>query len=515
MDYHHEALDYRNKYILAPMVRIGVLPFRLECLKYGADLVYSEEIIDRRISETVRRENSDFPGLIEYIHVKDKALTWSTCEAEKGKVVLQLGTASAVGALKAAMTVARDVAAIDINMGCPKGFSTNAGMGAALLKTPEISSDILKTLRRNLPCPVTCKIRLLEPDLPFEKTRDYLRMCEQSGAVAIGVHARLKEDRPRVRARWPVWALLKDSISVPLIANGDFFSSSDVGAFLSCHAGSVDSIMVARGAMWDPSVFWKMKRDHPLTPGGGPPVGPVRTEPSRTDVWGDVVRRCVECNNPFQATKFTMQKMTEEAGMTQEFKERLTQTRNTEDICDIFEVGDWYRGARREQTVPFPPHAHTLNYYKKLQDDWPGLVRRQMEEREALLEETEKGREENPARGDDVREGGQKRRGGFTDEEEKKEADSLFAAQKTAECSSMKDVCPHQGEAPNPVPVASSSSSGSFSSTGSDSSPPVVRKRPKINSSQEEDQGDGEAGKQVAQFTEDGMEDEKAEGKAR
>ena len=42
-------VDYRNKTILAPMVRVGTLPFRLTCLTYGADLVYGEEIVDKKI----------------------------------------------------------------------------------------------------------------------------------------------------------------------------------------------------------------------------------------------------------------------------------------------------------------------------------------------------------------------------------------------------------------------------------------------------------------------------------
>jgi hypothetical protein len=46
-------------------------------------------------------------------------------------------------------------------MGCPVHFSTSGGMGSALLRKPEVVADILTTLVRNLPCPVTCKIRLL------------------------------------------------------------------------------------------------------------------------------------------------------------------------------------------------------------------------------------------------------------------------------------------------------------------------------------------------------------------
>jgi tRNA-dihydrouridine synthase 2 len=113
----HSEIDYRNKWVLAPMVRACLLPFRLECLKYGADLVWTEEIVDKRIVESVRYENADFdtigswvfltlcikrfhkrlcnvsklPFLAEYVCKKDRSLTFSTNSEEKGKVVFQLG----------------------------------------------------------------------------------------------------------------------------------------------------------------------------------------------------------------------------------------------------------------------------------------------------------------------------------------------------------------------------------------------------------------------------------------
>ena len=68
--------------------------------------------------------------------------------------------------------VENDVAAIDINMGCPKKFSINGGMGAALLRDAEKAKGILKTLVDALSIPVTCKIRVF-PDL--EKT---LELCD-------------------------------------------------------------------------------------------------------------------------------------------------------------------------------------------------------------------------------------------------------------------------------------------------------------------------------------------------
>lgn len=89
----------------------------------------------------------------------DGTIVFRTCAIEKGKVVLQLGTANAERALTVAKMVENDVAGIDVNMGCPKEFSLKGGMGAALLSDPERAKTILNTLIRNIKIPITCKIR--------------------------------------------------------------------------------------------------------------------------------------------------------------------------------------------------------------------------------------------------------------------------------------------------------------------------------------------------------------------
>ena len=86
-------------------------------------------------------------------------MVFRTCDKEKGKVVLQIGTANADRALKIGKLVEQDVAAIDINMGCPKEFSVKGGMGAALLANADNAKSILTTLVNGLSIPVTCKIR--------------------------------------------------------------------------------------------------------------------------------------------------------------------------------------------------------------------------------------------------------------------------------------------------------------------------------------------------------------------
>jgi tRNA-dihydrouridine synthase 2 len=116
---------FQNTVSLAPMVRAGSLPFRTLCLKYGADLVWGEEIIDKRIIKCSRVINERL-STVDYNVIGERGkgnvdvLIFRTCAAEAGKVVFQLGTSCPDRALAAARVVARDVAAIDVNMGCPK-----------------------------------------------------------------------------------------------------------------------------------------------------------------------------------------------------------------------------------------------------------------------------------------------------------------------------------------------------------------------------------------------------------
>jgi len=105
-------------------------------------------------------------------------VAFRTCPEEKSRVVFQLGTSHPKRALRVAKMVERDVAAIDINMGCPKTFSVSGGMGAALLKQPELVKSILTELVTHLTIPVTCKIRCLDT---IEDTIKFAKMCQSTG----------------------------------------------------------------------------------------------------------------------------------------------------------------------------------------------------------------------------------------------------------------------------------------------------------------------------------------------
>lgn len=183
-------LDYRNKIVLAPMVRIGELPTRLLALKYGADLVWGPETIDRAILGCTRSVN-DKTGCIEYI--KSGKVIYRIHPSEQGRLVYQMGSADQKLAVEAAKMVAGDVAGVDLNCGCPKHFSIQGGMGAALLKDVPRLEGILRALVEQVGkvhnIGISCKIRLLATD---EETYDMVRRLCRTGIVGLTVYLFLR-----------------------------------------------------------------------------------------------------------------------------------------------------------------------------------------------------------------------------------------------------------------------------------------------------------------------------------
>ncbi|KAI3906170.1 hypothetical protein MKW92_044379 [Papaver armeniacum] len=278
-------MDYQNKLILAPMVRVGTLPFRLLAADYGADITYGEEIIDHKFVKCVRRINESL-GSIDYVDKGTENVVFRTCQEERDRVVFQIGTSDAVRALTAAQIVCNDVAAIDINMGCPKAFSISGGMGAALLSKPDLIHDILTTLKRNLNTPVTCKIRLLKSP---SDTVELARRIEKTGVSALAVHGRKVEDRPRDPAKWNEITDVVAALSIPVIVNGDVFEYEDFQRIKAATGAS--SVMVARGALWNASIF---------SPEGKLPWEEVKRE---------YVRKSFIWDNCIKSTKHTLREM--------------------------------------------------------------------------------------------------------------------------------------------------------------------------------------------------------------
>lgn len=253
-----DKLSYENKMILAPMVKIGTLPTRLLAIDYGADIVYTEEIIDFRLLRSTRIEN-ELLETIDYIDETDETLVLRLCpKREAGHLVLQIGTCDPERAVKVAKIVEQDVDGIDVNMGCPKGFSLKGGMGAALLTQPCKIKAILTALVGAVDIPVTCKIRIL-PKL--EDTLKLIDVIQATGVAAVAVHGRTKDERPNHQNNVEFIQAVVKHAKIPVIANGGSANSRD--SPINTNQGIKDfwkktgasSVMIARAAEWNPSVF--------------------------------------------------------------------------------------------------------------------------------------------------------------------------------------------------------------------------------------------------------------------
>jgi tRNA-dihydrouridine synthase 2 len=206
------GVDYRGKVVLAPMVRSGELPSRLLALHYGADLVWGPETVDRSMIGTTRKINPrtsciEWTRPIKNIlpeHVgsrTENVLYRIDPNREKGRLIYQIGTANPDLAVQAAKIVAADVSGIDVNAGCPKSFSTSGGMGAALLRTPDLLASILRELVEKIgkvyEIGISVKIRLLETP---ELTESLVRKLCGTGITGLTVHCRTTPMRPTARA---------------------------------------------------------------------------------------------------------------------------------------------------------------------------------------------------------------------------------------------------------------------------------------------------------------------------
>ncbi|XP_046736770.1 tRNA-dihydrouridine(20) synthase [NAD(P)+]-like [Diprion similis] len=321
-----ERLDYSGKIILAPMVRVGTLPMRLLALDYGADIVYTEELIDWKLLRSVRREN-DVLGTVDFIDKTDGTVIFRTCNREKKFVVLQLGTCDAERALEVGKMVQNDVAGIDVNMGCPKKFSILGGMGAALLQQPEKAKEILNRLVNGLMIPVTCKIRIFPT---VDRTYALCKELVSTGISAIAIHGRTKDERPQHVNHCDIIREVAKQLLIPVIANGgskEIEKYSDILKFKE--ETGCSSVMLARAAEWNCSIFRKEG------------ILPIE------DVIRSYLKYAVDYDNAPSNTKYCIQNILRELQETPKGKTFL-EAQTLQQICSIWDMGDYCMTKRKE-----------------------------------------------------------------------------------------------------------------------------------------------------------------------
>lgn len=229
-----------NNIILAPMAGVSDLPFRLLCHEQGAGLVCMEMIS----AKAILYHNRNTESLLE-IH------------PQEGPVSLQLfGSDPAIMADIAARIEDRPFQILDINMGCPVPKIVGNGEGSALMKNPLLAGQIIEAVVKAVGKPVTVKIRK-GFDEEHVNAVEVAHVAQESGAAAVAVHGRTREQFYSGKADWDIIRQVKQAVSIPVIGNGDVVDGKSALALLQ--QTGCDGIMIGRACQGNPWIFREVK----------------------------------------------------------------------------------------------------------------------------------------------------------------------------------------------------------------------------------------------------------------
>ncbi len=221
---------------LAPMAGVTDAVFRGLCAEFGANLTFSEMITsDTKLWSQDKTQSR---------------LVWS--ENEPIKAIQLAG--SDPQALLAAGSAAIEAGAtwIDINMGCPMKKVCKRWAGSALMAQPKLVAEILSTLCKELPVPITLKTRTGSCE-DNQNVVEIAKIAEDSGIQLITIHGRTREQRFSGSANYDLIAEVKQQVNIPVIANGDIETSEQVEKILEYT--KADGVMIGRAALGQPWLF--------------------------------------------------------------------------------------------------------------------------------------------------------------------------------------------------------------------------------------------------------------------
>ncbi|MGI6169046.1 MAG: tRNA dihydrouridine synthase DusB [Christensenellales bacterium] len=226
-----------NEFFLAPMAGVTDGPFRALCAAMGCGLTYTEM--------------ASAKGLF-YGGTRTRELLQGTLEA--GLYGVQIFGREPALMADMAREICEDgqVALVDINMGCPAPKITGNGEGSALAMDLPQAARVISAVAKACPAPVTVKMRK-GWDGDRENARELARIAQDCGAAAVTIHGRTRQQFYSGKADWDIIRQIKETVSIPVIGNGDVFCASD--AFRMMEQTGCDAVMVARGAQGNPFIF--------------------------------------------------------------------------------------------------------------------------------------------------------------------------------------------------------------------------------------------------------------------
>lgn len=229
-------VELENNLILAPMAGVTDLPFRLLCKRQGAGLLCMEMVS----AKAIYYNNKNTESLMEI-------------NEEECPVSLQLfGSDPVIMSEMAKRIEERPFSILDINMGCPVPKIVNNNEGSALLKSPKLVEKIVTSVVKAIDKPVTVKIRKGFDENSVNAV-EIAKIIEASGASAVAVHGRTREQYYTGKADWDIIRKVKESVSIPVIGNGDVDSPHSAKELVE--KTGCDAIMIGRGVRGNPWLF--------------------------------------------------------------------------------------------------------------------------------------------------------------------------------------------------------------------------------------------------------------------
>lgn len=238
----NDFMDYLNKLpkpwkFLAPMVGNSKEPYRILARIYGADVCYTE-----MVNSKVFNRNNCSPVINQW---------YTTSKADK-PLVIQICGNDPQTMLQTCLSIQDYCDAIDINFGCPQEVAKKGHYGSYLQDDWNLIKEIVKVCSSGIKVPLFCKIRIFES---VEKTVEYAKIFESSGASLLAIHGRTREQKGENTglASWKHIKAVKDALKIPIVANGNLIYHENID---SCFKYSgCDGVMIGEPHLFNPCIF--------------------------------------------------------------------------------------------------------------------------------------------------------------------------------------------------------------------------------------------------------------------